>query len=241
MVRGQKKKYTHLAEEWLKLYNESSLNYTQIAKKYGVQTETVSRYIKPLVNKPTKSPFKEEVQTWLSHYQNGKSFAEIARTFNVSETAVKNNIYKEINPIIEDLKWTWIALYKKGYSLRKIGATYNFHPKIIQNIIKKEINIPNTDNRATYEHLIADWIKLYKEGLSCEMIAKKYDVSVNTVYKNIHDKVTMRSKKTKNEIIEKMIPTWHNLYYQKGYTLQAIANEYNISPSTIFRHIKDKY
>jgi predicted DNA-binding protein YlxM (UPF0122 family) len=91
-----------------------------------------------------------------------------------------------------------------------------------------------------YEHFIMDWVKHYNEGLSCEIIANKYDVSPDTVYRNIKDKVTIRSKKTKTETIKKLIPIWCNLYYQQGYTLQGIAKEYNISASTIFRHIKYK-
>ncbi|WP_227937078.1 hypothetical protein [Alkalihalobacillus deserti] len=233
------KKYTHLEEEWIQLYNIKHLNFTEIAKKYNVQVETVSRYIKDRVRKRTKSPFKSEVEKWVSFYQKGKSFAEIARECNVSETAVKTNIYKEMNPIIEDLKWTWIALYRKGVSLKSIGDTYHFHQKIIHNTIKDEINIPNANNRNVYQHLIDEWAKLYTDGLSFEVIAKKYHVSADTVYRNTRDKVDIRCKKTKSKAIKELIPVWRNLYYQKGYTLQEIGEKYNISTSTVYRHVRN--
>ncbi|MCL7748943.1 hypothetical protein [Halalkalibacter alkaliphilus] len=239
MPRGTSKKYLHLQDEWVKLYNEEGLNFTKIAKRYSVQPETVSRYINHLVSKKTRSPFKENVHKWLSDYRKGKSFAEIARSHNVSETAVKNNIYKELQPIIQDLKWTWIALYKKGQSLKQIGDVYNFHPKVILNEIKNEVHLNVKTNHNVYEHFRGEWAKLYREGLSFEAIANKYNVSTDTVYRNVRHKVQVRSKKTNSDLIQELVPIWRHLYYKKGYTLQQISSEYKISTSTIYRHVRE--
>lgn len=239
MGKGRSKRYLHLQEEWTRLYNEEGLNFSRIAKKFGVQSETVSRYIKNQVSKETKSPFKQQVSTWLSLYQKGKSFAEIARMHQVSETAVKKNIYKELTPIIVDLKWTFIALYKKGYCLKSIAKTYNLHPKIVLNIIKEEVCEVSQANSHVSNQLINQWVKLYKEGLSFLAIAEKYKVSSNTVYRNLKDKVTIRNKKTNADTIKELIPTWKVLYQKKGFTLQEIGEMYHVSSSTVYKYVRD--
>ncbi|WP_102345148.1 hypothetical protein [Bacillus sp. Marseille-P3661] len=240
MTRGRKKQYQHLEEEWIRLYNDEGLNFSEIAEQYNVQVETISKYIKDKVSKSSKSPFKGIVDGWMNEYRlEGRSFAEIARKYGVSESTVRTNINKELNPIINDLKWTWISLYKKGHSLNSIAEIYNLHPKIILKTINPELNIADQNQRNTYEHLQKIWIEQYESGLSFESIAKKYHVSSNTVYKNISEKVKLRRKQTKTDRIKVMIPTWRRLYQEKGHTLQEIAQQFDVAPSTIFKYIKE--
>ncbi|KHF39628.1 hypothetical protein [Halalkalibacter okhensis] len=241
MSRGRVKQYAHLEEEWIQLYNNEGLTFSAIAKQYNVQPETVSKYIKGKVEKRMSSRFSEgSIKKWVREYQKGKTFADIARKYQVSETAVKTNVYKEIQPVINELKWAWVSLYKKGKCLKTIGSSFNYHPKVVLNVIKDEVNLVNTNNQNVYEPFIKEWVKLYNDGLSFQYIANKFDVSVDTVYRNIKDVVTIRNKRTCTKTIKTMLPRWKQLYDEQGKTLQEISQYYNVSVSTISRHLNNE-
>ncbi|MCL7746719.1 hypothetical protein [Halalkalibacter alkaliphilus] len=241
MSRGRTKQFAHLEDEWIRLYEEEGCTFSAIAKKYNVQPETVSKYIKNKVQKRSRTRFtQDQIAAWTQDYQKGKTFAAIARKYKVSETAVKTNVYKEIQPIIDELKWTWVSLYKKGKCLNTIGSSYHFHPKIVLNTIKNEVGLVITSNQHIYEPFIDEWKKLYREGLSFQYIAEKYDVSADTVYRNIKDYVDVRSKKTNTEHVKVMAAIWKQLYFENGKTLQEISQSYEVSASTISRQLHAK-
>ncbi|GAE26522.1 hypothetical protein JCM9140_2600 [Halalkalibacter wakoensis JCM 9140] len=241
MARGRVKQYGHLEREWIQLYENEGLTFSAIGQMYHVQTETVSKYIKEKIKKRTRSPFSEkEIGKWVRAYRRGKTFAEIARKHKVSETTVKTNVYKEIQPAIQELKRTWVSLYKKGKCLNTIGSDFHFHPKIVLNTIKDEVDLVTQNPQNVYEPFIQEWVNLYNQGLSFQYIAKKYDVSANTVYRNIKDHVTVRSKKTSTGTIKKMVPKWKQLYFENGKTLQEISQCYEVSVSTISKYLKEK-
>ncbi|MFV8827727.1 hypothetical protein [Alkalihalobacterium sp. APHAB7] len=238
MPRGRKRQFEHLENEWLRLYNEEGMNFSQIAQKHGVQVETVSKYIKDKITVTNNFAYNEYLNDWIKNYQSGKRICDIAKSYKVSKTVVRRYIYNGIIPVINDLKWNWVSLYKKGHSLRGIGQIYNIHPKIVRNTIESEVAIPCINQRKTYDHLIENWIKSYEEGLSFESIAKKYDVSSNTVYKNICNRVEIRRKLTKTETIKQWVPIWQELYNDKGYTQQEIAQKYKVAVSTVSNNLR---
>jgi predicted DNA-binding protein YlxM (UPF0122 family) len=97
-----------------------------------------------------------------------------------------------------------------------------------------------TNNQNVYEPFIEEWKKLYMEGLSFQFIANKYNVSPDTVYRNIKDDVSIRSRKSSSKTIESMLPNWKKLYYDYGYTFQEISECYQVASSTIYRHLNEK-
>ncbi|MCP8617794.1 hypothetical protein [Salirhabdus salicampi] len=233
--KGKPKKYMHLKPTWVSLY-EAGNSISSIAKQYNVQIETVSKYISDEVTFVSKSPYRQLIPKWVEERKQGNSFAEIARRYNVSEYAVKSNVKKYMKIDIQDITPTWRRLSKKGYSIKRIANAYNVHSSVVRKALGIELNV-SSNSLKLYAPYIEQWVNLYNEGCSYDYIAKKYDVSPNTVYMNIRERVKARRKLTSSHDINQWVETWKELK-DKGLSVKTIAEMYDVSPGTIYRRLK---
>lgn len=88
--------------------------------------------------------------------------------------------------IKEKLIERWIELYKQGISTAEIAKRSGVSPSFVYKHLDKADVIKRRNTNITLK-MVKEWIELYKTGnVNCCSIARKYNVSRQTVFKYLH-------------------------------------------------------
>ena len=201
-------------------------------------------------------------------YREGKSYAQIYEILNCTYTTIgkvlknapeqeslnkehfKNLKRKDINTKInEETSKKIITLYKNKVSLLKIALETGYTPAIIQRHLQEQKDwesLKTNHNKKIDDKTLEKIIEDYKKGVSLAILSEKYNYNHTTIGTTIkklpngekirkeHFNIQLQQKLARKPIaLENIIND-----YIAGYTFIQLAQKYNYSPVTIFKHIK---
>lgn len=136
-----------------------------------------------------------------------------------------------------NLKESFIDDYKEGMSIRAISNKYDVNKGTVSKYIQEEIKLREKTSIYNYKNEI---LSLYKKNLNNTQIAKKindkygenfFGVSIKRLLAKEFNIDTSSFKK-----YEELIPTLVRKY-KKGYSLEQLSSNYNISKQTILEYL----
>lgn len=143
---------------------------------------------------------------------------------------------KKQSPYI-DYQDEWKQLYDSGLSFTEIAKRYGVVYSTVQTVLRGVVKPRPKQQYASYAK---KWAKMYNEGYSSNEIAEKDNVSVNTVTKYLKKEgVELRRQVVREREYEHLTNTWIGLY-NSGKSLKEIAEQYETTPQTVHKYIKDK-
>ena len=123
------------------------------------------------------------MREWISLYNSGKSFRQIAKEYNVAMTTVKRRIsnYVEKRPKSQNMQYAqeWLELLNSGTKKADIARMYNVSPSTVGSILSK-VGVERNGNKK-FMHLIDDMKEMYSLGKSLKEISDVLNVSVQLI------------------------------------------------------------
>jgi len=138
-----------MADEFVKLY-EQGYSTRQIAKIYGLEKTTISRWLKKqgveLRVKKTFNVTEDMANEFIKLYTQGLSTHEIARRFNISQSTVHKHL-KEKRPdllrsnqkVTKEMEKCFIELFKKGNHPSEIAERYDLVEETVRRYLRKNV------------------------------------------------------------------------------------------------------
>jgi predicted DNA-binding protein YlxM (UPF0122 family) len=212
----------------------------QLAETYGVSHPTIGRIIKKagIIIRLTPKQKKE----MCAQYQQGSSSKELATKYGVTSRTI-TRILGECNVPARPPRYkgkltakqkTAICIdYTTGLSQLKIAQKYNIARSSIARIVK-ECGIITRLTPKQRKEICAQ----YQQGISTKELADDYGVTSRTITRILkeHDVMAKPPRYTGKLSIQqqKQISSQH----RKGASIEGLAAQYEVSPTTIKRIIK---
>ena len=239
----------------------------ELAKEYGVSTNTINKRISEYYEKIVKSkpkrkqkpkpkprielPIDEIVEKW----KQGTTQTELAKEYNVSTNTIgrriaeyhkkigkpnpkqKQKIDLPINEIVK--KW------KRGSTKTELAIEYGISYFTINSRISEYYEkIEKPKRRQKIELPINEIIEKWKQGATQRELAKEYGVSVNTIGRRIaeyHKKIGKPRPRPKPKPRMELLIDEIVEKWKQGATQRELAKEYEISYFTINSRISEYY
>lgn len=141
-------KYETFTNEWVRLYMDEGLSFSEIAKRYNTTTRTVNRTLLGKVETRPKSKFEQFHHIWYDLYVNqGYNKQDIGQKYGTSASVVSKALEKlgiKPNSHTSKLKYLafsklWAGQYQSGMSLQEIADTVEgVTPETVRQYIERE-------------------------------------------------------------------------------------------------------
>jgi predicted DNA-binding protein YlxM (UPF0122 family) len=199
-----KKKYEHLVDEWIRLYEEKDKSLREIAEEHPATRKTISRYLQEEGVNTTQRKYENKIDEWTRLYtKEGLSVTEIAEECSANSSTVSSYLQKEgvtkpgrYHHLVEK----WASLYEDGNQLKEIAGQFNVAPSTVS----KYLNNAGIDTGPDEEKPIDEWVYLYeKKQLSTREIAKRHDHSSDTIARHLKEAGVQINPYGRNEEITK--------------------------------------
>lgn len=119
------------------------------------------------------------MKEWIDMYNQGMSFRQIAKDYNVAMTTVKRRIkeHVEVRPKSKYMQYAdeWLELFNSGMKKAEIARRYNVNPTTVGSILSKVGVKRNGDKK--FLHLLDEMKSLYSSGKSLREISDKLNLS----------------------------------------------------------------
>lgn len=241
---------------------QSGMSQEKVAKLYGVNQTTVSRFLrknkipthrtkkKEPVNLHTKraSLVEESVkQSIIEAYEGGATTREIGALCGLNHGTVAgylrawkvhtrpHSVY--ILDISEQDRLDLIKLYKNGSSLYDLSKRINRAPKTVGAYLKKwgvKLRRHNSNIMKIHDKDISAMVQMYHDGSTTLEIAKKFKVNKTTVARRLRSVMKLRPSNRPRELTQEEI-NGIIADYKAGKNVSRLSREYNIPAITARR------
>lgn len=136
--------------------------------------------------------------------------------------------------VSEKYRDEWIRLYNEGMSFRGIGDQYNVNHSVVKRAIKGHVKLRP---KSEWDQYADKWYELYVDkGWTKSEIANQHGISISVVSRVLKLKgiVPDGSRKKHWHLAPKM-----KELYERGKSLQEIADELNLARQTILNYLND--
>lgn len=170
--------------------------------------------------------YKEE---WVKLYNEGVSIREIGRRYGYAMSTVKSRISDSITKRDKNendkFHEVWGKLYKEGFTLSQIGDVYGVNKCVVRRVLIKYGYVKNELSRGKYNHLKNDMVKMYQEGYSLREIAKKFNLSNQTILNYIKsvDEEVIRDYSTSLRLYDYNENYFETLTEESAFTIGLLA------------------
>jgi len=184
-----------MADEFVKLY-EQGYSTRQIAKIYGLEKTTISRWLKKqgveLRVKKTFNVTENMTKEFVKLYAQGLTTYEIARRFNIDQSTVYKHL-KEKRPdllrsnqkVTKEMEKCFIELFKKGNHPSEIAERYDLVEETVRRYLRKNGYQTRASPTEITEDMIDKFVELYQKGYSTCQIAEIFNISDVTVWRHL--------------------------------------------------------
>lgn len=197
-----------------------------------------------------KNITRDQVDIIVEMYLNKIPLFEIGKKFNVSGNSVKHHLIKR-NVYIkghynrsEKEKQDIIDLYNKNLPLKEISDMFKISCDAISSLIRKSgIKITPSERKKITKRLNIteqDIVYAYNKEKNLNILAKKFKTSDTTI-RSILQRNGIKNIGLKNHKINKFKSDKDKIfkyYYEKFYSMQEIADEYNIGLTSVANWMK---
>ena len=174
--------------------------------------------------------------------------SEIMEKFNVTRavlTAIAmgrnfSDVYPELNPDINDIKQKLInerneeivKKYKSGMRIVEIARETGYSISVVEKAVYKLTNAVN-DSKSKYQEKYLKTKELRAKGWSITKIAKELNIGTTTVSRYIRDENNPFRELSYKKITKDLEPIIKDLYFNKGWTIKRIADEFGVTDTTM--------